>query len=812
MGALDGLRVIDLSPNRVGAQVSQLFADFGAEVLWVEPPGGASLRSHPAFPFWARSKQSVMADLRTEAGQQMVRDLAASADVLIETFRPGKLDRRGLGFDALSAANPRLVYTSITGFSAVGPASAIKGYEGLVAAKIGLLQGFARVMPSRRPPVLAACWCSFSASQVALHATLAALLERESSGLGQHVETSLAQAFSALDTWGWFESLVDQRWPGAYTRVPSFDADGIPTGPFPFFLLVGLTKDGHWLQFAQVAPRLFQAFIKALELERLFTDPEWKGFPILEDPAKRSEAWSMLLEGVRKKTLAEWEAVFERDPNIFAERFRAGPEVLDHRQILADGFVVEVEDAERGPVRQPGALVDLSTTPAYIGRSAPVLDEHDATLDAADKDARAVNTPPDGAAPRGMPLDGITILELAGLYAAPYGSTLLTDLGARVIKVEPLEGDPIRTMVPFPEAGGAKVMQGKESICIDFSTSEGLALVHELARRADIVMQGFRAGVAQRLELGYERLRVLNPQLVYVNAQGYGNAGPDGHRPAYAPSFGAAAGITRANIGPLLHDETDIGIEQIRSGGRLLTLGGTVVQAQADGFAALGVATALTLGLLARARGAGGQEISATMLKTNVHAMSAEAVAYPGAPAAPAPDSQLRGFSALYRVYDASDGWIFFAAPAEGEWDALVAALSPYVDLASDARFGTPEQRTKHDAALVEILTDIFAKRGKQEWEALMLAADVGCVAVATESIEEVLLSENFGYVSGHLADVVHPSFDEHPRLAPLLHFSRSSTQAKPGVLAGSHTNQILSELGHAGPAIADLRERKIVG
>ncbi len=809
MGALDGLRIVDLSPNRVGAQVSQLFADFGAEVLWVEPPGGASLRAHPAFAAWARGKQSVEADLRTGAGQQAVRDLAESADVLIETFRPGTLERRGLGYDALAAANPRLVYTSISGFGRLGPASGIKGYEGLVAAKIGLMQGFARIIPFGRPPMLAAPWCSFSASQVALHATLAALLERESSGLGQHVETSLAQALTALDTWGWFEHLVDQKWPGGFQRVPNYDADGIPTGPFSFFLLVGLTKDGHWLQFAQVAPRLFQALIEALELAQLFTDPKWKGFPRLEDKAKRSAAWSMMLERVRSKTLAEWQAIFEEDPNVFAEEFRIGPEVLDHRQLLAEGFVVEIEDAERGVVRQPGALFDLAATPASLGRSAPRLGEHDATRDRQQGRSQADSAE---TTLTGMPLEGITILEIAGLYAAPYGSTLLSDLGARVIKVEPLEGDAIRTMVPFPEAGGAKVMQGKESVCIDFSTPEGLELVHALAKRADVVMQGFRAGVAERLELGYERIRALNPDVVYVNAQGYGNGGPDGHRPAYAPSFGAAAGITRANIDPLLHAVDEVDLEQVRSGARLLALGGTVVHAQADGFAALGVATALTLGLVARARGAGGQEISATMLRTNVHAMSGEAVVYPGAPAAPTPDAELRGLSALYRVYDAKDGWIFLAAPAEHEWEALVAALVSEVDLATDDRFATPERRTEHDAALVEILTDVFAARGKQEWEARMLAADVGCVAVATEGIEDLLLSEEFGRASGYLADVVHPTFDAHARLAPLARFSRSSTQAKPGVLAGAHTDDLLSELGYTDSAIADLRERKIVG
>jgi crotonobetainyl-CoA:carnitine CoA-transferase CaiB-like acyl-CoA transferase len=92
MGLLDNLRVVDLSPTRVGAQISQVFADNGADVLWVEPPGGSSLRHERAFPFWARGKQSVELDLRSDDGRSALRELAVSSDVLIETFRPGFME------------------------------------------------------------------------------------------------------------------------------------------------------------------------------------------------------------------------------------------------------------------------------------------------------------------------------------------------------------------------------------------------------------------------------------------------------------------------------------------------------------------------------------------------------------------------------------------------------------------------------------------------------------------------------------------------------------------------------------------------
>ncbi len=802
MQALAGIRVVDLSPNRVGAQVSQLFADYGAEVIWVEPPGGAPIRNQPAFAFWGRGKRSVELDLRSDQGRQSLRELLADADVLVDTFRPGVLDRLGFGEDVLEALNPRLVHTTITGFGSVGPYADMQGYEAIVAAKLGIFQAFHRLIPGDRPTFVSVPWCSYSASQTALHGTLAALLEREQSGRGQRVEASLAQAFTSLDTWGWFEQLIEHKWPGAYTRVQSFDENEIPTSPFAYFLMIALTKDGHWLQFAQVAPRLFQALMTELELTWMFTDPEWQGLPLFEEPERRKAFWSKMLETANSKTLAEWEHIFETNPDVFAEEFRAGTAVLDHPQMIFDGSTITLTDTERGPVRQPGPLAMMTKTPADVTRSAPTLGADQALLDSLTGPSTAPAPQDEG--PTRMPLEGITVLEFAVQYAAPHGATLLTDLGARVIKVESLEGDPIRTIVPFPETGSAKAMAGKECISLDLATPEGLAIVHDLVKSADLVLQGFRAGVADRIGIGYPALKAINPELIYLNATGYGTGGPNGHRPAYAPSIGAAAGVARGNVGDLVEERAGMTIEEIRHGSFLLTVGAVITNAQADGFAALGVATAMLLGLVARARGAGGQEMTTTMVNTNAHAMSAQTVDYPGSPAEPCPDLDMRGLHALYRTYDASDGWVFLAAPSEREWPRLVGALAPYSDLADIDR--------SDDEALAGVLTRVFASRGKDDWERDLRAAGVACVAVTTTTIETVLWSEDFGRASNYLTDVEHPVFGEHPRMSALVRFSRSTTQAKPGVLLGAHTDAILAELGKSVAEIADLRERKVVG
>jgi crotonobetainyl-CoA:carnitine CoA-transferase CaiB-like acyl-CoA transferase len=302
-------------------------------------------------------------DLHADSGREAVRELAASADVLIETFRPGVMDRLGLGYDDLARVNPRLVYASITGFGRQGPFAGVKGYEGIVQAKLGSFASFRKITRGMRPPFVTAEYASFAATQTTLHGVLAALIEREHSGLGQHVEGNLVQGFTSLDSWNWFVYLVHQRWPDAFLANDLYDADGTPAGVFPFLLLVAMTADGRWMQFANVAPRLFLALMRALDLDHLLEDPEWKGIPMLDDPAKRRELWATMQQRANAKTLAEWQAIFEADPDVYAELFRSGPEVLDHPQLVHDGHVLELVDAEHGTVRQPGLLVHADGRP-----------------------------------------------------------------------------------------------------------------------------------------------------------------------------------------------------------------------------------------------------------------------------------------------------------------------------------------------------------------------------------------------------------------------------------------------------------------
>ena len=159
--------------------------------------------------------------------------------------------------------------------------------------------------------------------------------------------------------------------------------------------------------------------------------------------------------------------------------------------------MIEIDDPRLGKVRQLGALVKMSATPADTSKPAPGLNRDDAQLrrGAGSRALRnRASAPPSGQEGR-PPLEGVTVIELGTFYAGPYGATVLTELGARVIKLELIDGDPMRWITGFPEVGGVKVLAGKESVALDVQKPEGREIALELVRRADMVLRSFRAGV-----------------------------------------------------------------------------------------------------------------------------------------------------------------------------------------------------------------------------------------------------------------------------------------------------------------------------
>ena len=216
-GPLAGLRVLDLSNSPAGAQATQTLADFGAEVVQVEPPGGSPLRDPAVVPLDRAGKRSMVLDLHDGGDAALARAMALGADVLVETFRPGVMERLGLGYEDLATENPRLVYGSVSGFGRTGPYANAKAYEALVMARVGALWASQSMVAREGPAHVSVPYCSYGASQQLLAGICAALHERERSGEGQRVDATLVNGLASLGTWNWYLNVITSKFPDAFT-------------------------------------------------------------------------------------------------------------------------------------------------------------------------------------------------------------------------------------------------------------------------------------------------------------------------------------------------------------------------------------------------------------------------------------------------------------------------------------------------------------------------------------------------------------------------------------------------------------------
>ena len=205
-------------------------------------------------------------------------------------------------------------------------------------AVMGAPQGFAGLTTRPGPAFVSTPYASVAAAHLAIQGILGALVERERSGRGQKVETTLARALVAYDPWMWLLHVLGERYSQAFSVGSAMDTEGlVPNTPMFFRLLVGMSKDGQWLQFSQTTDRLWHAFLRACDLDP--EDPEILAMEDAEDADVRVRFWEMLLAAVRRRTADEWAVVFEGDPNVWADRYRGGPATLEHPQLVADDRV-----------------------------------------------------------------------------------------------------------------------------------------------------------------------------------------------------------------------------------------------------------------------------------------------------------------------------------------------------------------------------------------------------------------------------------------------------------------------------------------
>jgi crotonobetainyl-CoA:carnitine CoA-transferase CaiB-like acyl-CoA transferase len=356
-GPLGGVRVVDLTSYIAGSYAPMMLADMGASVLKVEALEGDSFRELPGFFGWNRGKRSIAVNLKASEGRDIVRRLAATADVVMENMRPGVVERLGVDYPTLRAINPRLIYSSVTAFGSDGPYRDRPGFDPLLQAMGGVmtLQGF-----GGPPQYMRIAVTDYYTAALACQAVLAALYARERTGRGQRVETSLLQGVIALQS----GSFVD--YPGretVYRDTPTYR--------------LYQAGDGEWFFLACGNQSFWAKLCRALGREDLIDDPRFGSWLGRRDNA---DALTPLLEAAfRSRPRAEWLRVLAQHDIPCAGTqaigdFMSDPAVLHHR------MAVRYDHPEVGPLTVMGQPLRFSETPAPDAGPPPSLGQHTAEI------------------------------------------------------------------------------------------------------------------------------------------------------------------------------------------------------------------------------------------------------------------------------------------------------------------------------------------------------------------------------------------------------------------------------------------------
>lgn len=785
---LEGIRVVDLSSGPAAGFATTVLADFGADVVKVEPPGGDRFRSLAAAPLWLRGKRSVVLDLAAAEGRERMQGLVRGADVVVVSGPPGRAARLGADPEQLLRLNPALIHCSLSGWGPRGAYANLPAYEGLIAAKSGRMAVFGGLRRREGPSFAAVPIATHAAAQGAVQGILAALLARERSGEGQRVETSLLRALLPYDLAQLLLVQLAER--GEVGHDPAAMGGGMPTLNYHPIA----TSDGRWIQCGNLLEHLFFAFLDSIDLlGELLAEERFQGTPATWPSEVIEEARDRILLRVRERTAEEWMEAFRANGNVAAEPYLTTQEALFHPELVANGDVVEHEHPELGTVRQIGPIAELPATPGSVQRPAPAVGAH--TDEVLAEEVRSVRVSPRGdAPPRGRPLDGVTVLEVATIIAAPLGASMLADLGARVIKVEPIGGDPYRRLLP----GGllaVKTNAGKESICLDLKSQEGRGVVRDLMARSDALIHNFRPGVPERLGIGYEQARSVRPDIVWVSANGYGPHCPAAARPSAHPVPGATMGGATYQAGAGMPPERAESLPELREAARQLMRAN---EPNPDPNTSVVIATATLLGLWAQARLGIGQPVYVNMLVANAWANGDDFLSYAGKPRRPAVDADLLGTGPLYRLYRARTGWVFLAIGSDAEWGRFVASVG---------RAGLD----RADPDLAEGLAPMFAERDADDWEKQLTAEGVGCVRADSVYPGGFFANDAHARQNQLATPTQHARLGEIRRWGPLVTCGGGAESYGPGALAGDHTDSLLAELGRDATEIARLGAAGVV-
>ena len=598
-GVYGGVRVLELASGIAAPYAAMFLADNGADVVKVEGADGDPYRSDPGFQTINRNKRSVIVD------DDQRRSLVARADVII-VDRPGRAS-------VLREANPDAVIITMPPWGERGPMVDEPSSRAILHAASGIAwnqQAYAEVPVDVVVPI-----AHYGAGVLGALAAATGLLTRQQRACAVTYEVSEIAGAAAIQ-------LGEARLAGEPEIRPGDSTLG-SKGRVACYRLVE-AGDGHWFFLACGTARFYHRMLEVI------------GRPELaDDPALANPPWGLMLDPAVERLTPILDEVFATRPRhewlqLLAEADVPAQPVLTREEFLATSIVAAndlylgIEHPELGTVQMMGLPFTVESAPGSIRRHAPLLGQDTDAVMADWASGQPSSHQDDTPQPNDdnaensaeQPLRGIRVIDLASFIAGPVVSRHLAMLGAEVIKIEAPTGDPFRSIGPPFESWN----QGKKSMVADLRTPEGQHDLHRLVATADIVIENFRPGVAERLGADRETLRAIKPDLVFLSSPGYGLDETMAERPAFDPLAQALGGLMAAQGGLTVDEDGQ------PNGAEPVFLSVPIHDVVTPMIGALG----LVMGLQQRIRTGQGQNVRTSLIQSTMAVQAAEYTQFAG--------------------------------------------------------------------------------------------------------------------------------------------------------------------------------------
>ncbi len=795
---LSPYRVLDLT-DEGNLICGQILGDLGADVILVEPPGGVRARAvgpfcgneanpNQSLNFWAlnRNKRSLTIDLETAAGRERLLELVKTADILLESFAAGHLDRLGLGYRALAETNPGLIVISITPFGQHGPKAKWAATDLTVNASSGAL--YVTGDEDRPPTHMSVPQAYLNAGAEAAAGALIALSARARDGLGQHIDVSAQTAmmmttqYSVLAT-GWNDHPPERLGGGLKigtirTRFIYPCKDGYISVTFLFGAVFG-----------PPTRRLFEWIYERGFCDEATRDKDWVAYGLhLVTGKEPLEEYTRCMDCIERFALAHTKA------ELFQEAFRrrvllvpvsSTADMVHSDQLTAREFWTKLAHPElKQEVAYPGPFAKLSETPIRYRRRPPLQDEHARELAGERRPAPSSAQPvsrSEAASPGA--LAGLKVLDFTWAYAGPAATRYLADYGATVIRVESSKKlDALRTVGPFKDGhagversgGFSNANFGKYGLSLNLSISEAREIVLRLVEWADVVIENFSPKAMRNWGIDYQSLRKIKPDLIMVSSCLSGQTGPTAMLAGYGTMGACMAGFGELTGWPDRAPTAPFG-------------------AYTDYVSPKFTAAAMLAAVDHKRRTGQGQYIDISQSECSVHLLGPAILDY-----TVNGRIQTRVGNALEEyapsgVYPCAgtDRWIALAAPIDEAWRALDKAAAQH--WAEDRRFATPGARLENRDALdaaIGAWTAGFEPGALEE-----LLQGVGVPVHRVSDCPDILADPQLK-ARDHIIYLDHPRFGSVPYEASRMRFSRTPAVITwPGPQIGEHNDYVLRNL-----------------